>query len=372
MIYLDYAAGTPVKPEVLKAYNNTLKKYYANPNSYHRLGREAQKLIADSTKNIAHNLNVLEEEIIYTSGSSETNNLVVKGICGRYKAYGKHILISALEHNSIVSACASMQELGFEVEVIPFTKDGYVSLEELKKMLREDTILVSICSVDSELGLIQPIEEIATILKDYPHCYFHTDATQSFGKVAIDFTNVDLVTISSHKISGLPSSSILIKKKNVGLKSQINGGKSTTIYRSGTPDVAAIADFDKAIELCLASQDQDYKYIENLSNIIKNKLREYKNIVINTTSNSIPHTINFSLKGVRSLEVMQKFDAKDIYISTKTSCCPLETPSKLVYALTQDKSLSTSSLRVSLSALTTENEVNKFLKELDVIYKEYY
>ena len=172
MIYLDYAASTPVDDEVLNEFIRVSKEYYANPNSNHTLGIEAKSVIDEATKNIAKLLNVKSDEIIYTSGSSESNNLVIKGVCERYKSRGKHILISSLEHNSIVSSCTYLQELGFEVEIIPVDKYGIINIDELKKMLRDDTILVSITSVDSELGIREPIEEIASILKEFPNCFF--------------------------------------------------------------------------------------------------------------------------------------------------------------------------------------------------------
>lgn len=371
MIYLDYAASTPVKKEVLDLFYETSLKYYANPNSSHKLGIEANKLIKESTSNIAKLLNVKEDEIIYTSGASESNNLVIKGICERYRNKGKHILISSLEHNSIVSSATTMQEQGFEVELIPINHDGLVDIESLKQMIREDTILVSICSVDSEIGLKQPIEEIGHLLKSYPNCIFHTDASQSIGKINIDYTDVDLITITPHKFYGLPGISILIKKEGISLKPQINGGKSTTIYRSGTPELASIVACNKALELALNNLEENYKHVKILNNIIIDKLKTYPKIVINSRETSIPYTINFSIKGLKAIDIQNYLEQKDIYVSTKTSCCPIETPSKLVYALTKDKGLSTSSVRVSLSYLTTKEEINTFLKELDNLYKEY-
>ena len=371
MIYLDYAASTPVDDEVLNTFYETTKKYFANPNSHHKLGLQAKELIDKSTLKIAQNLNVLPDEIIYTSGASESNNLVIKGICERYKSKGKHILISSLEHNSIVAAAAIMQELGFEVELIPINKDGLIDINKLKEMIREDTILVSVCSVDSEIGLKQPIEEIGELLKQYPNCVFHSDASQSIGKININYENVDLVTIAPHKFYGLNGFGILIKKKNIALKPQINGGKSTTIFRSGTPDVANIVATEKALDIAITNLGERYNYVKKLSDRIKNKLKEYNNIHTNNTENSIPYTINFSIKGIKSLEIAEKLEKYDIFISTKTSCCPIETPSKLVYALTKDKGLSTSSLRLSLSHLTKENEIDEFLRVFDIIYKEY-
>lgn len=370
MVYLDYAASTPVDKRVLDKYYSTMLECFANPNSSHRLGLLAKEKIDKASLKIAKYFHIKPTEIIYTSGSSEANNLAIKGIAKRYKSYGKHILISSLEHNSIIASATSLQEEGFEIELIPVNNKGYIDIDILKEMIREDTILVSVTSVDSEIGLRQPIEEIAKIIKEKKHCFFHTDASQSIGKVDIDYEDVDLVTIAPHKFYGQLGIGLLIRKENVGLKAQIDGGKSTTIYRAGTPDVAGIVAVSEAIEIALSNLDNRYKYIKNISEIIKEKLKKYDGVVINNTINSIPYTINFSLKGVKAQQVAKLFSDHEIYVSAKTSCCPVTTPSKLVYALTHDKSLATSSIRVSLSHLTTMDEVLEFLKVFDIIYKE--
>lgn len=370
MIYLDYAANTPVDKNVLDLYYDVSLKYYANPNSNHKLGNLANNLIEQSTENIAKNLGILKEEIIYTSGATESNNLAIKGICERYKNYGKHIIISSLEHNSIIAPATIMQEIGFEVDLLSVTKEGLVDIEELKKLIRKDTILVSICSVDSEIGLVQPIEEIGQLLKNYPNTYFHTDASQAIGKTKIDYSNVDLITIAPHKFYGINGVGMLIKKKNVSLKPIINGGKSTTVFRSGTPVLANIVATDKALEISLKEQGKRYNHVLKLNKKIIKHLSHYKNIHINNTDKSIPFTINFSMKDIKSLDIAKMLEKKDIYVSTKTSCCPVETPSKLVYALTRDKSLASSSVRVSLSHLTTEEEIEEFLKVMDDFIKE--
>lgn len=367
MIYLDYAASTPVDDEVLNEFIRVSKEYYANPNSNHTLGMKAKMVIDEATKNIAKLLNVKEDEIIYTSGSSESNNLVIKGVCERYKSRGKHILISSLEHNSIVSSCTYLQELGFEVEIIPVDKYGIINIDELKKMLRDDTILVSITSVDSELGIREPIEEIASILKEYPNCFFHTDASQAIGKVNIDYSDVDLITITPHKFYGLSGVGILVKRDNVFLKPQINGGKSSTIYRSGTPDTALIASASIALKKSLENMEE-----RRISVIDKNKkiveyLKGKKDVTINSNDNSIPYIINFSVQNRKSNDLQKLFNDLEIYVSTKTSCCPIETPSKLVYAVTKNKGLASSSIRLSLSHLTTNAEIDKFIEVMNNI-----
>jgi cysteine desulfurase len=264
-----------------------------------------------------------------------------------------------------------MQSLGFEVDMVSLNKDGIVDIEELKSLIRDDTILVSITSVDSELGIRQPIEEIGKILKEYPNLYFHTDASQIIGKDKIDFTNVDLVTLAPHKFYGINGFGLLIKKENVNLKPIIYGGKSTTIYRSGTPVTASVVALDKALSLAILNIDERIKYITDLNKYVISKLKEFEKVKINSTINSIPNTINFSYKGIVSSKLVKMLGEKDVYISSKTSCCPENTPSKSIYALTNNKSLASSSMRISLSHLTTKEEIDEFFRVFKETIKEY-
>src|SRR5574344_2030257 len=228
MIYLDYAANTPVSKTVLDLYYDTTIKYYGNPNSNHKMGFEAKELIDKATSDIASYLGVNNDEIIYTSGATDSHNLAITGIALRYKNYGKHIILSSLEHNSIIASASALESDGFDVDLVPITPSGLVDIDELKKMIRNDTILVSICAVDSEIGLVQPIEEIGKLLKQYPNVHFHTVAT--------------------HKFYGINGIGILVKKTDTYLKPIINGGKSTTIYRSGTPNLPAIVSTSLALK----------------------------------------------------------------------------------------------------------------------------
>ena len=370
MIYLDYAASTPVDEDVLDNFVKTTKEEYANPNSNHSLGLNAKNIIDESTNKIAKLLNVLPEEIIYTSGATESNNLAIRGTAERYKNRGKHIIVSSLEHNSIIASCTYLQELGYDIDLMPIDHNGLVDIDVLKTMIREDTILVSVCAVDSEIGLVQPIEEIGKFLKNYDNIIFHTDASQAIGKVNIDYSNSDLITIAPHKFYGMNGISILIKRKNVSLKPIILGGKSTTVYRSGTPVINMITSTSVALEKALRLLEDRNEYIKKLNNKVIKTLKEYKNVHINNTDKSIPHTINVSIKGVKSDLFASKLNENGVMVSTKTSCCPLNTPSKLVYALTKDKSLASTSIRISLSHLTTDDEIEEFLKIFDKCYKE--
>ncbi|WP_270470214.1 cysteine desulfurase family protein [Faecalibacillus faecis] len=370
MIYLDYAANTPIEKEVLDTYYQATMYYFANPNANHSLGLQAKDIIDQITKKISEQLHVLPEEIIYTSGASEANNLAIKGILERYKHRGKHILISPLEHNSILSSLTKMQELGFVVEMLPLKKNGQVDVAQIKSLLKEDTILVSVCSVDSELGIRQPIEEIGKVLKDYKYCFFHSDASQAIGKVAIDYQNVDLVTVAPHKFYGMLGTGILIKKKNVGLKTQIDGGKSTTVFRSGTPELAHIVSIEKALEIAFSKQQERIEYVKKLNHKIVDKLKEYSQVLLNHTECSLPHVINISLKGIKATKFAELLDHQGVCISTKTSCCPVETPSKMIYALYHDRGRALSSFRISLFHLTTEKEIDEFLAIFSQCYKE--
>ena len=264
MMYLDYAANTPVDKEVLDNYIKVTNKYIANPNSSHKLGIMAKNEIDKSSSFIASYFKCNKENIIYTSGASEANNLVIKGICEYKKNLGKHIIISVLEHSSIVAPCSYLTNLGFEVTILPITSNGMVDLRELKKELRNDTILVSISTVDSELGTIQPIEEIGSILKKYPNCTFHTDATQAIGKIEVDYSNVDFITFAPHKFYGLNGVGVLVNRNNQKLIPLIHGGKSTTIYRSGTPALANITSTSLALKLATSNLNTRIKYISAL------------------------------------------------------------------------------------------------------------
>ena len=249
MIYLDYSATTPVSKEVLDSFNKVSLDFVGNANSLHSLGVNANKLIKSATKQIADILNVKETEIIYTSGSSESNNLAIKGICLKYQNRGKHIITTHYEHSSTYGPIDYLKELGFEVSYLETDKDGVINIDNLKSIIRDDTILVSINAINSEIGIKQPVEEIGKVLKDYPKCFYHVDLTQAIGKTNVNLQNVDLTSFSAHKIYGIKGIGCLIRKENVLLESLIHGGKSTTDFRSGTPAHPLIVSLSKALRL---------------------------------------------------------------------------------------------------------------------------
>ena len=192
MTYLDYSATTPVNEDVLKTFVETSRKYIGNPNSLHKLGVDANNLIEAATKQIAKLLNVKEKEVIYTSGSSESNNMAIKGIAFKYQNRGKHIITTEFEHSSIYGPLTYLQKQGFKVDFVKCDEKGIVDLEDLENLLTDDTILVSICAVNSEIGIVQPLDKIAEIIKKYPKCFFHVDMTQALGKIKVNLDNIDL------------------------------------------------------------------------------------------------------------------------------------------------------------------------------------
>lgn len=358
--YLDYSATTPVNKEVLESFNKTCLEYIGNPNSLHKLGVKSKLLEESATKQIAKLLNIKENEIIYTSGSSESNNLAIKGICERYSRIGKHIITTNLEHSSIYGPIGYLQKHGYEVEFVK-TNNGLVDLEDLKSKLREDTILVTIASVNSETGIKQNIEEIAKLLKNY-NCYFHVDATQSIGKVNIDFKNVDLVSFSAHKIFGLKGIGCLIKKENIDLIPLIHGGKSTTIYRSGTPALPLIVSLSKALRLALENLEKKEEYVKKLNDYLKENIKDIKNVTINSTDNSIPHVLNLSVLNIKPETMLHALEEDDIYISTQSACSSNNPVSKAVLEVTGDTKRAQHSIRISISYVTTKEEIDIFIK----------
>lgn len=366
MVYLDYSATTPIDEEVLESFVKSAK-YIGNPNSLHKLGLEAKHLIDASTRQIADILKVKPEEIIYTSGASEANNLAIKGI-ENYKNRGNHIITTPLEHSSIYGPLNYLSEKGYEIDIVPL-KDGKIDVDALKDMITDKTILVSISAVNSETGVRNPIEEIGLLLKDYPKVIFHSDITQAVGKIKVDLTNIDMASFAAHKFFGIKGVGALIKKDNIKLIPLIHGGKSTTIYRSGTPTTQLIASMAKALRLAYENIDNDYKHVESLNNKLKKGLKNYKNVYINSNHYSIPHIVNISIIGVKPETMLHALEENEIYISTQSACSTGET-SKAVMVLTNDEKKASSSIRVSISRKTTEDEIEKFLKTFDKCYKK--
>lgn len=374
-LYLDYAANTPVDDEVLKTFNNATLKCFANPNATHGLGVEVNEKIIKTTDEI---INLFKEntcldddmEIVYTSGSSESNNLAIKGVAQTYKENGKHIISTFLEHSSVSSPLSYLKEQGYEIDIVGITSDGRVDLEELKRLIRDDTILVSVCYIDSEVGNVQPIREIAELVSQYPNCFLHVDATQAIGKTEVNFSGVDLISFAPHKFNGLNGFGGLLKKKDIVLEPLINGGTSTTIYRSGTPVIGQICALEKALELTFNNFKKRYEYVNKLNEKLRSKLLSYDNVKINTVSKNNPYILNVSVNGVKAVDFKKKLEEYGVCISIKSACTVTITPSRIVMSMTHDRKRAFASWRISLSHLVAEEDIDKFLEIFDKCYKE--
>lgn len=374
-LYLDYAANTPVDEEVLKTFNNATLKYFANPNATHGLGVEVNEKIIKTTDEI---INLFKEntclndnmEIVYTSGSSESNNLAIKGVAQSYKGNGKHIISTFLEHSSVSSPLSYLKEQGYEIDIVGITSDGKINLDELKRLIRNDTILVSVCYVDSEVGNVQPIREIAELVSKYPNCFLHVDATQAVGKIEVDFSSVDLISFAPHKFNGLNGFGGLLKKKDMVLEPLINGGASTTIYRSGTPVIGQICALERALELTFDNFKKRYEYVNKLNEKLRSKLLSYDNVKINTVSKNNPYILNVSVNGIKAVDFKKKLEEYGVCISIKSACTVTITPSRIVMSMTHDRKRAFASWRISLSHLVTEEDIDKFLEIFDKCYKE--
>lgn len=364
MIYLDYSATTPVNDSVLDTYVKVTKNYIGNPNSLHKLGLESSKLINDATRQIKKILDIEEKEIIYTSGASEANNLAIFGVCRKYKNRGKHIITTRLEHSSVSECFNELEKEGFRVSYVEIDSDGRVKLDDLENLICDDTILVSICAVNSEIGLMQDLDGIGNLLKKYPKVIFHSDITQAIGKVKLNLWNVDMASMSSQKFYGMKGVGALLKNKNLEIEPIIYGGKSTTIYRSGTPATALIVSMSKALRLVYEDFEEKYAQVLELSNYLKQKLQIIDGIILNSTSCSLPHIVNISILNVKPETILHALEEDDIYISTQTACHKAGDLSTSVLELTKNELYATHSIRISISYLTTKNEINQFIDTL--------
>ena len=363
MVYLDYSATTPVNDEVLDTYVKATKEFIGNPNSLHKIGIEAKKLIDASTEQIANILGVKPSEIIYTSGASESNNTAIKGVCLKYANRGKHIITTELEHSSIVAPLNYLTTLGYEVDFVALDENGKVDLDDLIRLIRDDTVLVTISSVNSEVGVKQNLKELSEVIRSKnSKTIFHSDITQSIGKEKLDLSYVDLASLSCQKFYGMKGIGALIKKDNITIEPLIHGGKSTTIFRSGTPATPLIASFAKALRLVYEDFDKKCKKVKKVHDYLIDKLQDV-DVYINSNDNCLPNMVNISLKNIKSEVMLHALEEKEIYVSTQTACS-VGDYSKAVYALTHDKDKSSSSMRVSLSYLTTKEEIDIFIDAL--------
>lgn len=361
MLYLDYSANTPVDEAVLQCFCDAERRHPGNANAHHQAGAAAKAAINEATRSIARCLGAPPAGIIYTSGASEANNLAVKGLAALGGAAGRHILSTPLEHSSVSGSLEALQKQGYEVELLDILPDGTVDLADLKQRLRPDTVLVAVTAVDSELGVVQPIAEIAELLKAYPNCHFHVDATQAVGKIPMQFEGMDTMSLTAHKFYGLNGIGVLVKRLGLALPPLIHGGESTTPYRSGTPTVALACSLALALEKATAELPARTAAVRSLNDRLRTELSRYPKVRINSPANAVPHILNLSVQGVKGTVFQRELDTRGVCVSVKSACSSDGLPSRAVLAVSQDRRNALSSWRISLSHLTTEEEATAFL-----------
>ena len=373
MIYLDNSATTEPDPSVLHSYQQVSERYFANPSSIHSMGAEVERLQKTARAQAAKFMQIKEEEVIFTSGGTEGNNLAIKGIAFQYRQRGKHIITTEIEHPSVYEACKSLEELGFTVTYLPVNEQGTIQPEHLKAAITEETILVSLMHVNNETGAIQPITEVGHIVKNYPKIIYHVDAVQSLGKVPLSLydSNIDLCTFSGHKIHGLKGTGMLFVKKGTKLSPLFHGGNQETGIRSGTENVAGNVAFVRALRLLKEREKETVQTLKNFQQIILQAIDQIDGVHVNSSPFGAPHIINFSVPGLKSETVIHALYEAGFVISTQSACSSKQNDiSRILQAYGLSDEIAKSGLRISLSYLTTKKEIEQFITVLPQILTE--
>lgn len=368
----DSASTTNVQAQVLKTYIDLLQKEYANSESLYDEGVAMHLKLEKARAAIASLLQVQAQEIIFTSGASESNSAAIKGVCFAQRDK-KHILTTSIEHSSVRHAVAQMAEIfNYEVTYLSVSEKGVISLEEMKKSLREDTAIVSIMAVNNEVGSIQPIQEVGEYVKKHSHAYFHVDLTQAIGKVELDMKYIDLASMSAHKMNGLKGSGILVKKNHVPFVPLINGGEQEFGLRGGTANALVDLVLAKTLRLYLEEQKKKRPHIQALKERMVSGLRKLEGVWINSPSEGIANIVNFSYPKIPS-EVMQNaLNKKGFMVSAKSTCDSKSSePSEVLMAMGLGRDRSLSSIRVSFHGENTLEEVDSFLKAYREVIQQY-
>lgn len=367
MIYLDNSATTEPAKDVLHSFQHVSRELYANPSSIHPFGGEAEELLRQARKQAAQLLGIHPEEVIFTSGGTEGNNLAIKGIALKHRKRGKHIITSVTEHPSVLKTCRILEEFGFDVTYLPVDETGAVSVSQLEKAIREDTILISIMHVNNELGSVQPIVEIAKVVEKYPKVFFHVDHVQGFGKVPLSLqTNgIDLCTISGHKLHGLKGTGLLYVKRGTALHPLLHGGDQEYAYRSGTENVAGAVSLVKAMRLISDKMKTEGHRLYELQAYVKRHVQKMSDIEWNTPRKAAPHIMNVSASGLKPEVIIHALAEKGIMISTKSACSSKElNESSVLIHCGFSHERAASALRISMSYETTQMEIDTFLSAL--------
>lgn len=375
MIYFDNSATTKPYPEALATYTEVATRIWGNPSSLHNLGSQATRILEASRKQIAELIGKKAEEIYFTSGGTEGDNWVLKGVAFEKAPYGKHIIVSDIEHPAIKESAAWLKTQGFEVDYAPVDARGFVKVDALASLLRPDTTLVSIMAVNNEIGSIQPIHDIAALLEDRPTISFHVDAVQALAKVATELylpERVDFATFSSHKFHGLRGVGFVYIKEGKKITPLLTGGGQEKEMRSTTENVAGIAATAKALRLAMENQEAFASKTQQMKEVIRQELANYSDVtVFSGEDHFAPHILTFGIKGVRGEVVVHAFEEFDIYISTTSACSSKAgKPAGTLIAMGVDKSMAQTAVRLSLDLENDMSQVEQFLTKFKLIYEQ--
>ena len=376
-MYFDNSATTKIDPQVLQTYQTVCEKVWGNPSSLHNLGEHAFNLLEQARKQVADLIGRKQDEIFFTSGGTESDNWAIKGTAIEKHIYGKHLITSSVEHPAVINTMRQLEKLGFEVTYLPVDKEGRVSCEDLRKAIRKDTILVSIMAVNNEVGSIQPIDEIAEVLKDYPKIHFHVDAVQAVGKglgKMLKNERIDLMSFSGHKFHAPRGIGFMYKKEGRMIAPLLTGGGQEKNLRSGTENLPAIAAMAKALRLVVENEDEYSKRQQKIKEKIYDHVEKFDKAVIfsERNKNFAPHVLCFAIKGVRGETIVHAFEDNDIYISTTSACSSKKhTVSSTLSSIGIDDGIATSAVRVSLDENNTLEEAEEFNKVFDELYEKF-
>ena len=376
-MYFDNSATTKIDPQVLQTYQTVCEKVWGNPSSLHNLGEHAFNLLEQARKQVADLIGRKQDEIFFTSGGTESDNWAIKGTAIEKHIYGKHLITSSVEHPAVINTMRQLEKLGFEVTYLPVDKEGRVSCEDLRKAIRKDTILVSIMAVNNEVGSIQPIDEIAEVLKDYPKIHFHVDAVQAVGKglgKMLKNERIDLMSFSGHKFHAPRGVGFMYKKEGRMIAPLLTGGGQEKNLRSGTENLPAIAAMAKALRLVVENEDEYSKRQQKIKEKIYDHVEKFDKAVIfsRRDKNFAPHVLCFAIKGVRGETIVHAFEDNDIYISTTSACSSKKhTVSSTLRSIGIDDGIATSAVRVSLDENNTLEEAEEFNKVFDELYEKF-
>ena len=375
MIYFDNSATTKPYPEALATYTEVATRIWGNPSSLHNLGSQATRILEASRKQIAELIGKKAEEIYFTSGGTEGDNWILKGVAFEKAPYGKHIIVSDIEHPAIKESAAWLKTQGFEVDYAPVDARGFVKVDALASLLRPDTTLVSVMAVNNEIGSIQPIHDIAALLEDRSTVSFHVDAVQALAKVATEVylpERVDFATFSSHKFHGLRGVGFVYIKEGKKITPLLTGGGQEKEMRSTTENVAGIAATAKALRLAMENQEAFASKTQQMKEVIRKELANYPDVTIFSGEDHFaPHILTFGIKGVRGEVVVHAFEEFDIYISTTSACSSKAgKPAGTLIAMGVDKSIAQTAVRLSLDFENDMSQVEQFLTKFKLIYEQ--